>query len=259
MHYALFLPDISGSSPEHLRQIGLGALLRSGSPDFSEGVGPHKRRGIFATWGWGSNFKFHATNQVWKVLAANLDAGRTADQAYIGWEIDAPPTPNDLAHRDQFAGSSTRLRDGFNWLIPEAWKLPPHFDKDSESGEWIQKPAPEYAEFCKRAESFAYELAEMCESLEQAKQRMPGIKHHREMSIADTFDFASAALGINYRVTSEVVAALGLIQRPEAVRIVTLAIGFDEFISEVSQKKTFDADRYIDDSEIIAACVEPEC
>ena len=258
MHYVLFFPNIAGSSPEHLTKIGLGALLRSGAPDFQEGIGPKKQRGIFASWGWGSKFQFDADNQIWKVLAANLDVGRTADQCYIGWDINYPPTPNDLAHREQHAGAYARLRDGFNYLIPEAWKLPPHFDKDAESGEWIAGYSPEYVDFCKKAESIAYELADMCESLEQARISNPNIKHHREMTVADTFELACAAISINYRTCPEVIAALGLIQRPEAVRVITLAVGLNEILSEVSQKKTFETDRYVEDFEIIQACGEQE-
>lgn len=201
----IFLPDKSGANPMHLKEAGLGHLLRSDdeTPSATDLItaGPG---GLFGQiWGWLGNGKessgFLPEGQTW----IPSDCGKY----WVGWQYDFAPSSVTLARKVLVPGHVAALGDDLQpWLIPSAATLPQQ--AKFKGGEWKWQPQTKYAEFVERS-AWAFDIARKL--LEEGGT-----------APLETIPYALEVLGLNYRLVPEVVDHLGLFT-PQALLLILTA------------------------------------
>lgn len=148
--------------------------------------------------------------------------------AWLGYNLAEPPTPERLARRKRFPGYDVELADGNRWEIPilrapgTRSSLPHRFAYDKENG-WKLKLDPSYAE-----------LWQMAETAWNYYAGDGGITW-------DFFaDYATACLGLNYRIGRAELSLLGLLDTTNRNALIeaTLDIPFLQTCFSDEQKKT---------------------
>ena len=155
---------------------------------------------------------------------------------YIGWYKDQKPGPADLVRANALDGPKMTLGDGNEWTIPliQEWndsarcKLPAAMRR--VAGQWVLGDVQdEYRAIWTKAKAF---WETMLDAAQQASDKgfsyeFPGI-----------IDFAAELLAINYVVSPDDIAALGLFTNDGLVpRLCEAAIDWPTF-EEWAQKKS---------------------
>lgn len=138
-------------------------------------------------------------------------------RAWLGWQPDAPPGPDDLARRVQVPGHRVTLADGRDWLVPVARRvngsspLPRALRWDGAS--WSTGDVlPAYARLWETA-------CALWDALLGADTTVAG-----EVTADVECDAAAAALAVNYRLGPAEVSALGLFTTAVQVEVVKALI-----------------------------------
>lgn len=197
----VFLP--AGDHPTDLRaalrRVGLETLHDDGlSLERCEVLanGPDGGSGTVIGWGRPNTLTaYRKDSQEWHRCApcGDLAGGR----AWIGWDKSDPPTPENLARKVQLSGERIKLADGREWLIPIARQLPKIMGLDPESGRVASVVAPQYRAF----------LEEAWATLATFVDREGKIYIEYEPGFAA----AVRVLSMNYRMTRDLAAVLGMI------------------------------------------------
>lgn len=158
---------------------------------------------------------------------------------YIGYWKDAPPTPEDLARKNQLGGYSIPLADDKRWNIPlvrmfdEAAgqlksNLPCYIDLD-ESGKPVNgQPLAAYAHLWELTAPYAEQMMAEGEEAEDTTQE-------------DIQNAARTILQVNYLVDwPELAVARVLTNQQMAHNVVAVAVDWPTYLKwrEVSKKKT---------------------
>jgi len=111
------------------------------------------------------NVGYYATRQTWRAIPSK--------DAWIGYETDAKPTPDDLARPDQMGGYLLTMADGREWLVPVAMQaseadgqiireqsLPQRLDLDDAGAFCPAGVLPAYRRLDAIASAFAAKAAE---------------------------------------------------------------------------------------------------
>lgn len=194
MHFQIFIPGVCGSSPEHLVQVGLEALTTRAQ--FLDVVtGPDKQPGVLVGWigGRTRSIGYHADRQTW--VPAIAHNGLAPGRYWFGTWNEAPPTPEDLQREYPYPGATVKLGDGRNWLLPRAHELPSDMVR-ADDGTW---------RFEVQRRFYAFWL----ESLDWHRRLME-LGSGGSVRMVEVAEFVERALGINYRMTPEVVNHLRL-------------------------------------------------
>lgn len=250
-HYLIYIPGANGANTRHLESRGLGELCRDQVPDWVEcPTGPDGGRGMLCTWRTNepeldAELEFLSHKQVWKPGPADEKNEIGKGSYWIGHEVDRPPRPRDLIRTEPHPGRPVGLRDGYQWLIPEAIQLPHIVGLDPETGEVALRHAPEFDEFCKASERYAMLLFKECNMLQRMQRANPN-KPVAELAVdfplPEAFRYANMALALNYRVCPPIVDYLGLLSNAEIVRVLSATICFNDILEVLDgQKKTEDA------------------
>lgn len=162
--------------------------------------GPDGGAGVIAGWGeLGKITAYRPASQEWnKVVKQTLADGTVLDagRAWIGWDRDDPPTPENLLRRKQLGGEFVKLDDGREWLIAVAEQLPKRC-RLSEDGTLAMTVTPFYRDF------YDYAYAVLGRYTEQAGEVYIDYEYG--------FDACTRILAMNYRVSRDLVSVLGLI------------------------------------------------
>ncbi len=231
-HYLIFIPDAFGASQDNLSKIGLGALSRSGGPDWFEcDRNPSDTRGMFCTWLTGNPdvdpaLEYNPDNQRW-VFSED-------ETFWLGIPLDRPPVPRELAHRNPIEGRNVEMADGMEWLIPQDEHLPMTYDRN-EFRQWVGKPKPAYKS-----------IADRCEAIRDAMFEALGINHlHRSedldpqnfspttqvFPVHDGLELLCDMMALNYRVTNEIANELGLFDKQSMMLALATALGIEDILS----------------------------
>lgn len=180
--FVYFLPDLPAASPDAIRQAGLAYAV---NPERCQHrhvtAGPGDRPGVvIATDDVASEIGYFPDWQTWQKMR---DAA-----AWIGFDDDALPGPDDLAAHDVLDHFNTPLGDGNRWRIPAVidaageWCLP-KVRQLADDGSVIKRPA-------KRYEALAL----------HADHVRDAFRTREPMSDADEWAICLAALQVNYRI-----------------------------------------------------------
>lgn len=187
--------------------------------------GPDGGSGVIAGWGeLGKITAYRPASQVWhKVVKQTLADGTVLDagRAWIGWDRDDPPTPENLARRKQMTGSRLRLADGHEWLIPIARHLPMLLglaDDETVSRTVI----PQYRKFWQ--DSYGMLTHFTTESAEVGIDPVVGI------------DYCASALAVNYRMNRDLASCLSLLDSHLFWEIPKIVCEYDKLAEWVEKK-----------------------
>lgn len=209
-HFQIYLPGCTDQNPQHLVDAGLGGLA-SGMDFMPEGVGPDGKGGSILAWRKPTDQRmgYKPQEQTWlpAVTCGDLISGRY----WVGIWNDRPPTPADLLRPYAHKGTYVTLGDGKQWLIPEAEKLPADMIR-ADDGTWRFLVQRQYHDFY----------------LESLRWRQWWAGSPTGFAYADVADFAELALGLNYRITTEVVSHLRLLTRDNVTLPMWAVLGLSD-------------------------------
>ena len=167
-HYSIYIPKAQAPNPALLEEVGLPGLVRDG--DLSPSIftilnsGPDGGSGLIFAWIEPGNEEngpkpgHYPEVQKWESAppdpVKNLPAGRY----WFGFEPKRPPTPEDLARREQLPGFHGVFADGSEWRLPSSMLLPHRYTLGSDGHE-KKVIKDQYQEIYKRME-WCYEQAE---------------------------------------------------------------------------------------------------
>ncbi len=252
--YAIFIPGVQGSKPEHLINVGLGSLCRHGGDSWADVLrgGPDGRAGMYASWPTGvqeRDMPIGIQQGIHWVPEVVDPDGDYAPRFWIGWDPERPVRPEDIAHKQQYPGSPVKLADGHEWLIPESSRLNMRLRRNGKGG--IERIVPpemkgyfDLSEKLGRAMCEALGIADLARQLLSAEKKeltesdVPPV----DVALSDGYAFACESLSYNYRLCEAVVDALELLDESSIVGIVQVAVDLPVILEVMDdQKKTSDA------------------
>lgn len=133
MQYSIYIPGKSGANPEHLRSVGLGALLEPGdaSPCYTDITGPDGRGGVLIDW-------FRAGQRpAWESLLwdqSGYDPAINAKGVFWFGHDGQKIKPDELNRSKRFPSINVTLDDGQVWSLPRVSELPHRLVMDDETG-----------------------------------------------------------------------------------------------------------------------------
>ncbi len=219
--FLYYAPGAAGFGPEVVKQIHAWADSSQSAERVAVTNGPDKtddkpgRGGVVGAFrpetpaGEPANpIGYYPDRQEWRVAPGGA--------YWVGYNLDAPPRPADLARRDVLPHYTLTLGDGQDWEVPIAREgvagspLPHILDMDDEL-RVIRIPDPRFATFAKQADKFWGFMCDVAASAsEQIAAVMAQVPHDRVDSYGDE-DFwalATTALGLLYRVSNAEVRLL---------------------------------------------------
>lgn len=233
-------PDLVG-----LRALGLGHAFERPGFDWTPVTGgpwgagkgcllrhmAHREEGVL---------RHDAAEQVWRRLPEALCGGASV---WVGHAVGSVPVAADVAREQFVEGTPVMLGDGGWWVCPQARRveyagpgevtarclLPCRAGLDERTGLWVSSAIdPQYAELWALAERWWEEVVAGAEPLgEQVVVRL---------DFDLRMEFASRALGVNYRVGPMECVMLGLLNELQAVEVLNVACGFADWNRLIKKK-----------------------
>lgn len=233
MHYALFVPGVTGSSPEHLRKVGLSTLADVGGFAWCDGVHDGKRGGLARNLTPGSLRE--APNECSMIPHwESFDDGKW----YLGWDPENPPTPADLKLPKQSPGDWVRLEDDNEWLIPYATELPKAHVL-GEDGLWVPEVSARYRQFHDKAVSLMEDVFRQMDArdLFEGKLADEQLGTSVQLSLDSGADYCDMAMTVNYRICAEVTEYLDLWSDEACAAVVMASLNLSDIIERKVEKK----------------------
>lgn len=232
--YAIYIPGKPARNASALEAVGLHGLCKESGPEFADilAKGPDGGSGLLATWRKVTdNGGLTVGEYTWKPAKADKARGLAAKRFWVGVP-HAGLTPQSLERKTQYRGYGMLLADGNRWAIPPAVNLPHQIGLDDD-GEPRRFISDEWRPYWERCEQFAAEFLVAIDSVRNGATET-------KLTLKDTWQFACEALSINYRLCSEVIDLLGLVNEDAAVEVVKAAIDLPVLAGIVpSDKDTF--------------------
>jgi hypothetical protein len=223
MHFLLYIPGETRQSRAVLDDAGFGDLLKAGDPDplvtIPDCVGPdQKTTGAivlpFSDADESNNppLGYLPDRQTWVPIAAS--------DCWVGWVTASPPTADDLARSTPLphAGPMIRLGDNRPWSIPSCLDQR-QVMVPTATGSWTTDDRPRWPELYAMA-------APLLDTLEAAMRREVSEETPLTIDNAAATTFLAELLCINYRLTPQVIGALGLLDADRLVQLVAIATDY---------------------------------
>lgn len=221
MHFLVYVPWGDEPAGRTLSDAGLGDFAAD-AESTAIGRGPDGRRGTLYGWRRPSDdsrdFGYFPDRQEWV-------ESRPAGRYWLGFYKGRPPGPGDLIRKPapKFHGTSVALGDGHPWIVPAAERLPRTLAPDlADDGAPRFVLAPSHDAYFAEAGLWIGVFSGQVPEPADAAPRL--------------FRFALDALRMNYRVTAEVAARLGLLH-PQAMVAVAAAAADVPTYEEIEQAK----------------------
>jgi len=229
MRFLIYIPNVEGDvtpQDEKLSKVGLAALSQ-GCATIATAAGPDGKPGVVFSWPTSdprSTMGYLPDAQEW--IPAEAIGDYAAKRYWVGFVIGSMPTPRDLAHPQMLEGDEVALGDGRMWIIPAAATLP----KTSRyiGGHWGWVVQSEFESYWNESSQWYFDL--VTRELEDGQTTVS----------ADCCDYLTRALGMNYRLTHEVVSHLGLFNTRTIGPALLATVHGLTLREEVAQKKTED-------------------
>jgi len=157
----------------------------------------------------------------------------------VGFYVNEPPGPGDLARPTQLAGHEVELGDGNKWLVPVCRIIPggstlPKTLLLGKDGEVMTEDLPKYAEFSAMVERLWADF--LGETGKDEKD------YQSEMPVTERMQLAIKALGWNYRVTADEVNALKLITTQHLYQVLNAIIDLPTLVEVIKKNSRPDTD-----------------
>jgi hypothetical protein len=221
-HFLIFVPGRGTGCKADLEKIGIGDLVDGTQSSTAIDVGPDGGPGV--VWGWELQSdtivpQYKPEQQTWH---QSEEIGEWKEGRYwFGFYKDRPVTPEKLLRKKIFQSMEIELGDGNHWQVPIAAYLPHNWGL---KGRKIAEPFSEYSE---KAEKY---FVIFCEH-----------KPEEIVKVDDGFGFCCEGLGLNYRITPDIVDALNLIDDTIFGVFAAASCEYDVIQLIQDQKKTLDS------------------
>lgn len=229
-HY--FIEGRNALKREEAAGIGLGYAFEKGVDFTQVARGPENKQGIIVaqqdSYGDGKN-NYYPEKQKWLKLPA-AGAGLTtsdyrppsaaggAPEIWVGYWIDSPPTPEDLAREQMLQGHPLRLRDKQLWTVPLARSYSEVGDGDAAELRWsINLPRT-----LRRGADGHWEAGDIDRQYAGLWALAEAWTGGKSLSSEDVINGAIICLATNYRVSAHEVELLGLVTDKEIFPILDL-------------------------------------
>lgn len=228
--YLLYFPSAKDTDRTLLKAAGLDDLARDGAPSAC-GVlanGPDGGGGVILHWPDPLHPERNAEpghfpdRQVWYSAKPDPKRGLAARRFWLGLEVSRPPTPEDLRRRRLVAGKDIFLGDGHVWHVPAARQLPMVLGLDAETGEFARNIHADYRSF--------WEASTTVYGWFFPEAGQPAIPY------AEAFELAAIFLGLNYRVSREIVDLLGLFTTDNLVEVCSAIIDYEAVVEVLAAR-----------------------
>lgn len=114
--FLYFVEGLSAIGIEKIREIGLGYAFDSTiARSHVSGSGPGGNQGIICAIS-DSRLGFYPDQQTWRRIPSSK-VGHS-QPVWVGFWNDGKPGPSDLARTEQLRGTTVKLKDNYEWLIP---------------------------------------------------------------------------------------------------------------------------------------------
>ena len=246
MHYSLFFPDRVGSNEEHFTQVGLDKLRGTGAQFVDlRGRGPGGKSGVYVTWQPFRDAQLDPPldyDPSWNwVPAKGSEAKKLEPERYwFGFNPNEQPHPVDLRFQEQQPGYLIELRDGNSWVIPAAPRLTSYDVGLNDKGEVEQWHQPQHQLFCERASELTRDIFSALDLVDVVRDAGDDDLDRTPvpMDIHGAWEHCCEALGMNYRVTPEMIDHLGLFDSSNMARVLCATIDLPQIQEVRDQKKT---------------------
>ena len=227
----IYVPGADQVPPQTLTELGLGDLLEPGIAPLAMPPGgktPDGGTGKLVVFDCPSRPELTTphvidlASQEW--IPAPPSGDLAAGRYWVGFVVDAPPGPSELARRTICDGEAILLADGRSWTVPIARYLPQRLTRDPKTGQEVTAATAQHREFSNRAtDLFCYFMSD---------EFQDEVSQNGRVRIPNGLEFAALALAKNYRVNIDVVDALGLVSEWEAFDIARVASGLPAVVHD---------------------------
>lgn len=219
MHYAIFIPDGKPGGDKNWEIAGLQGLESSGNEWFPGEV--DGKRGTVAMWRHRNHNATTNTEEYnWTISENGL--------WYLGIHKEEGISPADLELNEMLEGNPVEMGDGNEWVIPIAWKLPEKHRL--VENEWVRKVSRKY-------EWYQEEAFDICEQIFSQIENVNDANLTVAVSVSHSSDLVSRALCLNYRLTPEVISAIGLINRESFRKALVSICDLNHILATEDEKK----------------------
>lgn len=224
MRFLIYIPQARGASA--LTHAGL-AHLRPDAAEIEADPGPDGNRGMVFSWPTNDvpPMGYIPEQQEW-IPAMSTDA-LPSHRYWVGFTKGCPPQPYELAWPRRFRGSYVTLGDGNNWSIPAAGLLPQAMNMNTDHRP-VWSVRKEFQEYFDESAQWFPKLIEIAVNAE------PGIEVEFDGTV---FDYLARGLGMNYRLTPEVVSHLALFGTDNLIECLRASLDHLAISTEVESKK----------------------
>lgn len=213
----VFFPQAMAGSDSLLVQHGLeGMIDHGGEPSQWAAVltgGPGPGAGVACWWKTGG--------VLWRGPQESFEwVPIPGSPAWIGYDRDRMPTPEELARKEQQHGQFVELGDGQAWFVPEARSLP--------------------RRRVLRRDGLQYEVVDRFRTFFEAAYNdiLPMLAEGKtEYSTDQLFAYASRALGINYCVAPAICDLLGLWTDASLAATLKVTVALEAMVAELEAAK----------------------
>lgn len=224
MRFLIYIPNARGASA--LAHVGLAHMI----PDAAEieaDPGPDGKRGVVLSWPTNEvpPLGYIPEQQEW-IPAMSTDS-LPSHRYWVGFIKDHPPRPHELAWNRRFEGSYIGLGDGNNWLIPAAGLLPQSMQMGSDHRP-VWSVREEFKDYFDESAKWFPQLISIAMNAEA------GVRIDFDVSV---FDYLARGLGLNYRLTPEVVSHLKLLGTDNLITCLRASLDGLAIAEEVESKK----------------------
>jgi hypothetical protein len=212
-HYVLHIPNETLATPALLERHGLQALSENCSFGIAEG--PDRKQGVMLSWYGVDDMPGPMVQRTWTKLPGK--------EIWMGVEAGRPVTPKDLQRKQPTPGYVLPLADGKQWHCP-ALRNVTHVNRLNALGQYERTVAPEFVDLWEMSQQFAAQFFQAADMLLEAKRNNLPNATETHFDCEESFDFSCACLGINYRVTPEIVSLLINLSDDDMRNIIKAAI-----------------------------------
>lgn len=233
MHYQLYVPKTADTWPT-LEGI-LPARWLSGVNQVETHSGPDGGAGRVFSWPTPSapENQYLPDRYKWVAGQGGRLPGQWSSRAaaggyWVGLRKGSPPTPEDLALPERFAGRELTLGDGQVWTVPAAAKLPRAYRL--RDGIWTSEVRAEFRMFWD-------------DSVVWFERSRPALEGRATSIVAppEWIDYVLSALALNYRLLPEVASELGLLGTDNAFDAILATVSGHLLLEVAAEKKSPDA------------------
>lgn len=234
MGILVFLPDYEGSDVRaELTARGLGDLLDSNIDALPTSCrkGPSGGPGLLVTFYPGSTPReYDATTQTW--IGAPPDGELAAGRYWLGYVTKAKPRPEDLQRPELIDGEPVALCDDRVWVIPCCEYAPKRLTRDRNTGDETRVVAAEHKRWVDWSNAL-YQLF-VSEGFHAIVEKQSVVR------IPNGLAFAALSLAKNYRVNTDVVDLLQLIDEHKAFDVARVVTGMSIIERLCHEKKNLE-------------------